>query len=1150
MDPSTPYYPWPDRETCILDILRHVPRCAFSRKQNTAIHWAMAALGVQSLPSDRTLDDIDKALQKICGIQSFRYEGKLGHVYYVNDFSAIIAQEFSNPSVRSQLHFLPEDSGKLLGEAYQAKRWLHEQDPNLLTPVHIDPTSKEHFYIFEPALLRNGCICMPFRWFKRAGKTLAKAWLMESMKFREHGSGWAVQTCSEIEIDSSNLLFSFPRLRTIYSTLKIEDPSRIMAEQTSTDDFISWKRTDPLVGNEWRTKSQGKRVVAFPIWLYCDDTSGNLSKKWNKHNSFLFTAAGLSCHVSSQESNIHFLCTSNTAPPLEMLDGIVEQLEKAQTEGIWAWDSKYNDLVLVIPSVLALLGDNPMQSELACHIGFLGRLFCRNCWVSGKPESQEGSDGADGHGSDVSVTSTNSKQGRNRKAGESMKDMITRIRDFMTPGKPRNVNETQEMLRAQFTQGSWIGGGAQFARMKTESGIKDNYQAVFIERLQSIATKKGIPKTQKEWEMTELQKSFPQHTTSPVLRIKGLDPHQDTPVEVLHVVLLGMVKYLWRDSVARTKKDHNVLIARLSSFNTWGLGLSPLSGKTLVTYAGSLTGRDFRVVAQAAPFVLQGLINVEQMKVWKALSTLVTLIWQPQIQDIDEYLNELQNSIDHFLDCTCQLTPRWFNKPKFHILLHLPEHIRRFGPAMLFATESFESYNAIIRTRSVHSNRHAPSKDIANAMARSNRVRHLLNGGLFWVPSDRVSDIGSLLMPDTIYQRMSKAPLRYANPPNWKSASSEVYALIKILDFDKKLLKIHEDNHNRPSAEFSCLPTGVALQSGDQGLEGSWVLWNRSAGQSNFPTIGRIVEAVQLDGSNLEKVDFVTLQRAITGEWHSAYGMRRIQLTDEIVRADPKVDILCVVNLQHNCVDNQCPTNKTGAVMKEREISKEKELKVEHNNASDLILNTAQMRSAAYLMPFRHPITHSDRESVIVQSVRAEIDVRRRQRAREGSTATEPSSSTRPPMRVQTPSSLWQQSQIQSSLPTRSPQILPLHPLSPTTLTCQSISFAHPQLGSNPSLPTHISHLSSLSYTPPHQLSPYPSSLTHTTHMVPPLLLNHQQLHNTQIHPFPHQPLETHPSHHQNESSNRSLQHLSRSSFSGDHQLFLSSQSHPFTGPG
>ena len=88
-----------------------------------------------------------------------------------------------------------------------------------------------------------------------------------------------------------------------------------------------WTLTNPMKGNKWRTIAKGHEVLAFPIWLYCDDTSGNSSKKWNKHNSFLFTPAGLSHTQMHYEYNVHFLSTSNLAPPLEMLDGIVEQLQ-------------------------------------------------------------------------------------------------------------------------------------------------------------------------------------------------------------------------------------------------------------------------------------------------------------------------------------------------------------------------------------------------------------------------------------------------------------------------------------------------------------------------------------------------------------------------------------------------------------------------------------------------------------------------------------------------------------------------------------------------------------------------------------------------------------------------------------------------------
>ncbi|KAG5649696.1 hypothetical protein H0H81_002461, partial [Sphagnurus paluster] len=69
-DINAPFFPWPDRETAVLDILRHIPRSSFSRNQNEIIHWAMMAVGLTDIPSDHIMDDIDRTLQSLCGIES------------------------------------------------------------------------------------------------------------------------------------------------------------------------------------------------------------------------------------------------------------------------------------------------------------------------------------------------------------------------------------------------------------------------------------------------------------------------------------------------------------------------------------------------------------------------------------------------------------------------------------------------------------------------------------------------------------------------------------------------------------------------------------------------------------------------------------------------------------------------------------------------------------------------------------------------------------------------------------------------------------------------------------------------------------------------------------------------------------------------
>jgi hypothetical protein len=79
--------------------------------------------------------------------------------------------------------------------------------------------------------------------------------------------------------------------------------------------------------NRWRLKANGRVIRHVPITLYADDTSGNLSKQWNKHVSYYYTLSGLPPSETNQQYNCHFLSTSNSAGVLELGDQIIDEIK-------------------------------------------------------------------------------------------------------------------------------------------------------------------------------------------------------------------------------------------------------------------------------------------------------------------------------------------------------------------------------------------------------------------------------------------------------------------------------------------------------------------------------------------------------------------------------------------------------------------------------------------------------------------------------------------------------------------------------------------------------------------------------------------------------------------------------------------------------
>ncbi|KAI6035322.1 hypothetical protein F5J12DRAFT_902148 [Pisolithus orientalis] len=702
--PANPaWFLWPNKQTCILDILWHLPHSLFSDAQLQVILWGLAILRVDYVPSTKTLKDIDNSLQTQYGIPSVCYQGALGHIYYVNHLPSIIAQEMANLCICPHIHHYPEDAGG----------WLYEIDPTVATPMICK--GHQDFYVFKLAKLMDGTMVIPEHWYTKPSALLTSfPFELEYWACTCHMCGYVIHTYDTIEVPASSLLLLFPHLLQMHQIDGQPNLCNIIGTQhalglieTRGHGVLPWTLTDPVVGNIWCMCMKGHHVLSYMIWLYCDDTSSNMSKKWNKHNLFLFTAAGLPHALVHKESNIHFLAMSNITPPLEMLDGIVAQLEHAQMHGIWAWDIEAREMVLVIPAVLAMLGDNPMQSELACHVGLQGKFFCCNCWVQGvgaessehpqalQPDNGTCSIETASHMTDLDRSTHGGVTQQLKGKGchlETMQGLVDRARHFLAANTPCTWQHMVEKLCSMFHEVTSSMGKTQYVKMKTEIGIKDTYMDVFIEQI--LKHVKGICAGTDGFTKAVRILCIGRIVSSLTYSTSGLDPHQDTPVEVLHVILLRFMKYFWHDAISRMNDDQKAEFqVQLASFNTSGLSIPPLATQTFIQYAGSLAGCDFCAICQAAPFVLYDLVPHECYKAFLALSSLVPLVWQPCIDNINRHL------------------------PKFHILQHLPDHIQCFSPVILFATEGFESYNAVIHDHSIHSNRQVPSQDIACGMA-------------------------------------------------------------------------------------------------------------------------------------------------------------------------------------------------------------------------------------------------------------------------------------------------------------------------------------------------------------------------------------------------------------------------------------------------
>ncbi|KAJ7495328.1 hypothetical protein FB451DRAFT_1387366 [Mycena latifolia] len=750
-----------------------------------------------------------------------------------------------------------------------------------------------HFYVNELARLRNGSFIIPLCWVISKGEMHAGAL---AVSVNEHGTA-CVENAKEIFIRAADLCDNF-------FDLQFKKLLPVAWDELSVAAGYSSKMPNPL-----RALANGRPMYTSPVDLFFDDVSGNRSKSWNKHYNCYCTHRNLPRRILQQEFHTHFVSTSPHASSPEQFEGIKSLITSTHTSPISVYDQNNGQEAAIRLFINTGPSDNPMGSEMTGHIG---------------------AKDADFH-------------------------------SMFEEGLPRTAAETLDELHQQ-VELACLGVKAAVEARQTDTGVKDAYTNHWINDLlrHSRELKKGDPNLDSAEIVTQLMdwvKASESTIYNPFLSMMGFDVAKDTPIEILHTILLGILKYAWHTThTSWNPANKATYTQRLQATDTVGLSIPSIRADYIMQFANSLIGRQFKQVAQTCVFQMYDLTDSLQFSAWKAMGELLPLLWYPEIDNMDQYLADVETAVSNVLDLFSMLDPtKILAKNKLHIMTHTKADILRHGPLLGVQTEAFEGYNAIFRFCSIFSNHLAPSRDIAHQLARQEGLKHRLTGGWWLAATGNWKRAGTAVRDFLSERPILQALLGWTSPALREQGSVKLQPLKRTKGVPtppRKQFKLSETDaakainiasYKIDSVWQRCI--NVVSKSRDICPVSSWVYVISPV--TNTPTLGRINDIFTSESSSIIILDVFR----ISDERHPVFNLPKLSRRqgEQTLLIVPSTNVQFIFNVQHDCYSAKCTASGIRAKMQERVKSAITESFVEHQPLEQFLVNTTAFHNAHLL---------------------------------------------------------------------------------------------------------------------------------------------------------------------------------------------------------